>query len=100
MLKRSAWAGSVLLTLMLLEGGIAVAHANAQWGLSFEDPARFDLRDVSGAIDTAATYRDWMEDVRQALRLAPQPTCQAFVAVDTATEVSPGAEGPRAPPAA
>jgi hypothetical protein len=99
MLKRSAWAGFVLLTLMLVEGGVALAYAHAQWGLSINDPARFDIGDVSEAIDTAVTYRDPMEDVRQALLLAPQPSGQAFVPAETAIEVPQGAKGPRAPPA-
>ena len=89
----------LLILLMLGPGAFALAHANAEWNVAFNDPAHFDISDVSGVIDTAVVYRDAMEDIRRALMVIPSVTASESISSDGAIDqVPPGAHRPRAPP--
>jgi len=89
----------LLILLVLGRGAAALAHANADWNVAFQDPAHFDISDVSGVIKTAVVYRDAMEDIRRALMVFPRvTTCQPISSDGAMDQVSPGAHRPRAPP--
>jgi len=91
----------LLALLVLGRGAFALAQANADWNITFQDPAHFDVSDVSGVIAKVAVYRDAMEDVRRALLVIPRITASLPISSDSAIDrIPPGAHRPRAPPAA
>ena len=90
------------LAALLLVGrtAVALAHANANWNIAFNDPARVDISDIGGLIAKTVLYSDPMDDVRRALLVVLDPTGRvAPVSVSTADDESPRAHRPRAPPA-
>jgi len=91
----------LLILLMLGPGAFALAHANAEWNVAFNDPAHFDISDVSGVIATTVVYRDAMEDIRRALMVTPRITASLPISSDGASDqTSREAHRPRAPPTA
>jgi hypothetical protein len=79
---------------------VAVANANANWNVAFNDPARVDISDLSGLVKNTVVYTDPMDDARRALLVLPRHTARAAIVSATATDqASPGAHRPRAPPA-
>jgi hypothetical protein len=91
-----------LTTLLLLEGGeLAIARANERDGLAFDDPATISVSDIPDLVMKAAVYSDPMDDVRRALLVLLRPTGRVAPDSSVATDgASPGANLPRAPPAA
>jgi len=92
-------AFGLLFLLLLGRGAVALAHANADPNVAFQDPAHFDISDVSGAIKKTVVYQDAMEDIRRALMVIPSVTASESISSDGAIDqVPPGAHRPRAPP--
>ena len=90
----------LLIVLVLGRGAFALAQANADWNVTLQDPAHFDISDLSSAIAKTAVYRDAMEDIRRALTVIPRITASLPISSDSAIDdIPPGAHRPRAPPA-
>ena len=62
----------LLVLLVLGRGASALAQANAEWNVTFQDPTHFDISDAGGVFAKAAVYRDAMEDVLRALMVFPR----------------------------
>jgi hypothetical protein len=89
----------LLVLLVLGRGASALAQANADWNVTFQDPTHFDISDAGGVFAKAAVYRDAMEDVLRALMVFPRIATSQPVSSDGATDqIPPGAHRPRAPP--
>ncbi len=101
MLRHRVRAAIGLVALLVLgRGAVALASANADWNLAFNDPARVDISDISGLVKKTVLYTDPMDDVRRALVVLPRHTDRVAILSPIASDqASPGAHRPRAPPA-
>jgi len=102
-MRRHGYSATFGLVILLVagRGAVALAQANADWNVAFNDPAHFDISDVSGVIAKVAVYRDAMEDIRRALLMTPRITALLPISSDSAIDqIPPGAHRPRAPPTA
>jgi|ERR1041384_1592209 len=93
-------ATGLIALLVLGRCAVAVACANANWNVAFNDPARVDISDLSGLVKKTVVYTDPMDDARRALLVLPRHSTRvAIVSPVASDQVSPGAHRPRAPPA-
>ena len=97
---RISYALALAALLVLGQGGVALADANAWWTPAFNDPARVDISDIGGLIAETVLYSNPMDDLCRGLLVLLRPTGRVVLASALAIdELSLRAHRPRAPPA-